>query len=104
MRGSEGTLYRDGERCCLGFLGLACGLTDSQMVGSGTPEDVLPSKWPDALVEKSNDYGCSDTSLCNQIVSTNDDIDLEPAERERLLTELFSHAGIEVEFRDGVGP
>ncbi len=103
---SDGQLYADGERCCLGFLGLACGLSDEDMDGIGTPQNVKPPAWPKTLVasvlDEEGEY--TDSYLCGQIISTNDDEELEDPEREARLRSLFASGGIEVEFQDGVGP
>ncbi len=100
LRGAPSYLHADSCRCCLGFLGLACGLTDEQMDGRGEPEEVT-GPWPEAIVH-SSERDC--TVLCQEIIWTNDDDEGDDAEREIELTELFHKAGIDVEFRDGAGP
>jgi len=110
LRGrTDSALHIQGQRCCLGFLGLACGYTDEEMDMSATPDDVcfLGNRWPKALVSLMEDEESAafcDSHLCSQIMGENDGGGVTEAEREARLTALFAKGGIEVEFRDGAGP
>ena len=73
------------KRCCLGFLGNACGVPDEEMYGHGMPFD---SRWPGF-----------DQSIYEIIARVNDS-DLSPSEKERQLTNLFASIDITVHFVD----
>jgi hypothetical protein len=109
-----------GEMCCLGFLGLACGIHPQELYGEGEPSEVRTEAWPRWLARTEyehdecgnedctgeDDAGCQatlvvrETDLCVQAIKINDDPDLGDAERERQLTALFATAGVAVEFVD----
>jgi len=111
-RGREegGALLSSYGYCCLGFLGLACGLEDNDLKGNSLPEETMHSKlaedenpWPASLVIWRDDRPhdrreWKDTHFTNAVVTVNDDCSISDAEREEKLTELFASQGIEVEF------
>lgn len=109
LRGETGSLLIDGKRCCLGFLGQACGLGDNELSLAGTPEETRRFKaWPEPLLDITEDEdGASvrDSIACQDIVHINDDDDedMSDEQRESELTALFASMGIDVEFRDGDG-
>jgi hypothetical protein len=82
---------KDGKMCCLGFYGLACGLTEEDILMKGTPEEVEvfwgPGSW---LVS-----GIMDA---NELMSINDGRHRSAKERELKIAALFSKHGVEVEF------
>lgn len=105
LRGESGSLLRDGQRCCLGFLGQAVGYSDRELRYAASPEDtVVKSKWPDPLRVVDDEYRRSANSeACNCIIDDNDDPNIDDATREARLTEQFAAIGIDVEFRDRRG-
>lgn len=40
---------RDNKMCCLGFLGLGCGITETSMNEVGFPSTIRSHHWPDKL-------------------------------------------------------
>lgn len=89
----------DNHRCCLGFLGNACGISDQDMRGKSTPLSLYNTsesegkKFPEPMLEKNG--GVVDT-----LMDINDTYGMSAEERERRLRETFSVIGIEVEFVD----
>ena len=79
-------LTADGRRCCLGFLGRACGIPDSEMRGVGTPARVgyageislygsaaetYATKWLDGVLSTCNGY-LEDAEWTRTAVALND--------------------------------
>lgn len=93
-------VLRNGKMCCLGFLGLACGIDEELMVGIGSPDDLesWPARelWPIKIrpvVE-----GNSDLTNNLMFVNDNDEPGYTDKQRESKLKELFATADIEVVF------
>lgn len=113
-------LDHSGSRCCLGFLGRACGIADDQMIGIGTPQFVPISavkKWPEGVVTPALENNTDWTKAAIAINDAPVDVpcigekylaevgalnypDVAPGDhyRERLLTAHFLKIGIELEF------
>jgi len=90
---------RDGLRCCLGFLGNACGVSDSQMEGAGGPGLVEDKDvWPKSLIDRAGTHGHSHD--CDKIMVLNDREELSDYEREKKLTDAFTVIGIKINFVD----
>lgn len=90
-RNSSFLLTREGQRCCIGFVGKQCGVPDKDMVGVGGVRGV-PGRhsWPtwfDAGVRLST---MSDLYRAYEI---NDDMDITDEIREARLQELFQKHG-----------
>jgi hypothetical protein len=103
---------QEGKMCCLGFLGLTCGYSATELLGHVTPADTglidddtgecdVP-KWPAELLENKTDAHRypQNSLLCSEIMAVNDGeaSSCEP-KREGELTELFGRMGWKVEFR-----
>lgn len=113
LRGEEdaGLLLReaDGRRCCLGFLGVSCGIDDDAMASIGCPREVASTEWPAWLVtseETEDEYGDAelrrhDSATADRLMAINDDGDLSEPEREKRLAAIFAKHDVEVEFVDG---
>lgn len=93
-----------GKMCCLGFYGRQiCGLNLKDLRGQGTPEDV--KKWPsdDPLVIKpTSQQGYPytlDSTICHEMVKTNDNKKITEKQREARLTKLFKKIGVNVTFK-----
>lgn len=98
-------LLPGGSRCCLGFLGQACGvelealyevpLPVTRQVSGGRGSDEWPpwlfDRMPDLLTREWRD----------KLAGINDATHLIDAEREQLLTEIFAAHGVTVRFVDG---
>lgn len=91
----------DGKMCCLGFLSLACGLTEDEIRGCDTPVDTRKyDKFPAELLRQT-EYGWVDTLFSDRLMEINDREGYPEEEREAELTQLFKSIGIELEFTDG---
>ena len=103
--------------CCLGFFGLACGLTAERITDVDAPTDIPVERigfglapigsarreWmrnvpeAEALFDGERKYNSS--VICNKLMSTNDlNVSLSEAEREQKITALFAEMGVEVVF------
>lgn len=92
----------DYKKCCLGFLGEACGLNPGQMVGVKAPSSdalfEMRPKFPTLLFDD-DDARC-ESIVGQELMETNDSRNLSDSERESKLTDLFKKIGIEVIFED----
>lgn len=91
-RGGKGAknpllLTEDGYRCCLGFWGRACGVSDRRMLGKGMPRMVLG--WKGRPI---------DDDVLQEIAGDNDSTLITDAERERRLRAEFKNHGITIRF------
>src|SRR5271157_2327717 len=93
-------LYDSGthKMCCLGFLGVACGLTPDEMDHIGSPISVEyrqdlrgKAQWPPGLIEQGDN-----SALCNRLIKVNDYG--EEADREQQIKALFKMLDVDVEF------
>jgi len=91
----------DGKMCCLGFYGLALGVSRDAMLDRSTPAQAMRKggdqfpPWTEAV------QGLDEVNVCARLMSENDTVELSAAERERRITELFALRGVEVVFVDG---
>jgi len=90
-------LNNEGQKCCLGFLATACGIEDEKIFNTSKCdfldfEDV--EKFPRTICDKLG----YDTALTMSLYEINDSYYFDNIQREKLLTEQFVEAGIEVEF------
>lgn len=125
-RGGEASrlLCDGGERCCLGFYGQACGLSDEDLldrsdftevfadleyhgfygpISDGKPgiHTDVPSAlhWLTAeMVDESDSMRFVNTHLQNQLIRINDPVIMPAQERECLIIEKFAAQGITVKF------
>jgi hypothetical protein len=79
--------------CCLGFLGLACGVRASRMRGLMTPGQVPSQKWPKSIVTKNDN-----TYIAKKLMVTNDSDNLSPSVREARIIKYGRKAGIAFRF------
>ena len=83
------------QKCCLGFLGNACGLEDSDMNGRASPGCLNAGKmwafFPFLIASQS-----TDTSLANELMRVNDSCRLSDVAREVEISRLMYKAGINV--------
>lgn len=101
LRGDNGDASQlrvtGGKMCCLGFLGLACGLKKAQILDADSPETVdrsLWDKWSKGMITRG-----INSALCQEMMDTNDTMDLEEEFRETKLKKLFKRIGYKVEFK-----
>lgn len=99
-----------GHMCCLGFLGRACGLADTDLADRVLPDDSRKdlhfdgreSPWPEALFRRDAPLpegkgGCRTWE--NLLAIINDDEDADDDDREMWIAEGFRTVlGYEVEF------
>jgi hypothetical protein len=86
--------------CCLGFLGLACGLSDEDMEGLPLPSGVKAT-WPKELFDHSGHTvsGIGDALWESVFAALNDHEDVDHATRESWISEGFRIVlGVECEF------
>jgi hypothetical protein len=87
----ETTPTKARKMCCLGFLGVACGVPRGQMLGISYPSwaGAPPECWPEGICTEEID-----------IAKINDTYPTDDATREGLLTSKFAELGVQVEFVD----
>lgn len=93
-RGTDSRLVRlfDKKMCCLGFLGIACGVPIEKMIDVSDPTGADDQAWPPWLTSK----------LIYRLVSVNDSRDIDEAQREAEIGRLFgAHGDVSVRFIDG---
>lgn len=79
---------RSGKMCCLGFLGVQCGIAPKELEGVPLPSDIrFRGTWPPMLFQ-----------LQDEIVFVNDSLAISEAEREQALRINFKQLGYRVKF------
>ena len=99
--GSKLVRAEDGLKCCLGFLGEACGVPLTSMIDIGTPEmmeEKSKKLFPSDYFSKTHLAYRSD--LGHSILQTNDDQHMSEEQRESTLIELFKQLDINLRFED----
>lgn len=89
---------QNGTMCCLGFLGLACGIPAEALEDQARPRELTPEqrkKWPAGLL--CEDLS-EDSATAVRLMLSNDAHSLTGAKREKKLTALFETIDIQVEF------
>ena len=84
----------DGKMCCIGFACLAAGCTPEQISNQQIVQSTLTNLYDTPLDFRTN---TGDVSL-ESLYVVNDDLDLEPSEREERLKRLGLKRGIEFTF------
>lgn len=85
----------DNKMCCLGFLGIACGLTRDEILGKSEPSEITSSKWIKGLILDSSEG----TETCHQLMMANDSLSyLFETKREARIISLFAELDVQVEF------
>jgi len=108
LRGDKDNSYllrsSDGLRCCLGILGRALSIPDSDMEDEGEPwrgsGDTEPV-WPDWLATPVNWVTLTDEQ---RVIRINDDPAISDEWREKELTTIFARHDVELAFVDGPAP
>ena len=106
--GDETHLANRHGLCCLGFLGLACGLSEKQMEEIGTPaafineNPFIPYVWPEKLTRTLCAFPplAENSEICTQIININDSTEISESARENSLIKEFASIGIKVNFVD----
>lgn len=86
----------DGKMCCLGFLGLACGVPKTYLLNKTSPTSIsliFRDKWPTKILEDNKD-----SLITHELIIVNDRL-LDDG-REEQLAAKFAEADIEVVFED----
>lgn len=99
--GESQLLNEDGFMCCLGFLGLACGLTPDEMREISTPPEVGRMKlFPQELIQEhclhADEVETSD--YCDVLMNINDNNLTTDQQKMERLKEKFAETGIEIKF------
>ena len=92
------------DRCCLGFLGQACGISDEDLQGVAYPSSIRSELWPEKLFERSgwNIVPGSCELYETFFAMLNDERETDEGTRESWIRAGFSILmGIDVEFVDG---
>lgn len=87
-------LRSDGKKCCMGFYGLALGLTEVQLLSQRSPRGVAqwPKDWTKGrLADLMRVFELNDAELGEPGIGSEE-------ERERRIRSLFGKHGVEVEF------
>lgn len=94
-------LDSQGNMCCLGFLGEACGIPREQLLAVGTPELVHSSyrnRWPAGILRSAgHDSGATKMIIINNDSNSNL---MSDAAREARLIAQFAALEIEINFVD----
>lgn len=110
-----------GRKCCLGFYLEACGFSQTQITGSGSPHDVFSflgprtaarRNWKPRWLLRKDNKGVvfDDSSDCSTLMNVNDNVHIEDptsleilseADREKQIKKIFAKHGVTVTF---VGP
>lgn len=87
---------RDNKMCCLGFLAIACGYTEMEIMNVGKPADLALKfhKRPPELVTPAGET----TPICRFIMNENDSMGKEDDEREEYLKKMFKEINVEINF------
>jgi hypothetical protein len=85
----------DGKMCCLGFYGLACGLSADQICGAGSPRTALGglAMWPAWMRMAAAASHLSDDAA--DLMEINDDVG-----DESRIAAIFAKHGVTVRFVD----
>jgi hypothetical protein len=83
-------LREDGTRCCIGFVGQQCGLSDERLSGESSVFGVPNDRWPKWMI------GYTSSVVAAYVV--NDDKKISDEKREFALKKIFSENGDEIEF------
>ena len=92
---------KDGNQCCLGFVGRACGYTPAELETLGYPEDVVinagKNLFPVGIVVSEMEWSYN-SDLAADLIRINDDEGIDDTERIERLTVLGREAGINFTF------
>ena len=86
-----------GTKCCLGFLGEACGLSEQELRNHGTLQAVVEFR---KITPNRYLYEMTNRDPHSQAIRINDTRQLSEEERETELILIFAGAGIQLSFVD----
>lgn len=100
-----GMLLNDaGKMCCLGFLGLACGLPENVIRDVAMPANVFGKsakrnndKWAKMINRGGGD---DSTRLAKSLAVINDNTNTSDKQKERKITQKFKTIGVDVKFKN----
>jgi len=104
--GSEGSMLLrsiDDKMCCLGFYGIACGLTPERIRDAETPSDVPVQSFKKSIdsIWGNGDWlfkNYTSSADCEALMGANDDEHSSDQAREDRIKEVFAKHDVEVEF------
>lgn len=91
----------DEKMCCLGFYGLACGLSQEELSGIKNPgAPGIIEKFPDWLIQLKPARRWFDqvSEACGSLIIINDKEGIFEKDREKQIQVIFAKNGVEVEF------
>jgi hypothetical protein len=98
---NDGRLLFRGKMCCLGFLGLQCGLSENQIRGKHMPYSVFVSvKRNKSVWAKMINTIIDSTVLANDLATINDNPNTSDTQKEFKITQKFKEIGVEVKFKN----
>lgn len=103
LRGQKDSalLKQDGRMCCLGFLALACGAREADIIEEAMPSDAVGVAWPtELLVDAEGRVSVRDSRTCKNIADLNDDATIDDETRVEALTPLFERLGYRLEVKN----
>lgn len=91
-------MNRSGNKCCLGFYALECGLNEENIKGAPGPADVAieGAKWSSFLLS----FRRNTSPVCMRLMQINDDEFITDEKREKELKKVFENCGVAVRFVD----
>lgn len=98
-----GMLLNDaGKMCCLGFLGLACGLPENVIRDVAMPANVFgkSAKRNNDKWAKMINRGDDSTRLAKSLAVINDNTNTSDKQKERKITQKFKTIGVDVKFKN----
>jgi hypothetical protein len=95
-------LMDNGMRCCIGFVGKQCGISDDDLLGVAevTAMHYDKKKFPTWMREPYSLKGKAGLTVIGQAYHTNDDENINDEQREARLKEIFAEAGDEIIFEN----
>lgn len=85
-----------GQRCCLGFIAVACGVPLAQCKDRGNPSDL---DYRPAIAPLASEVG-RNSDLSEKAILINDNADISDKKREQRLLKLFADSPYELKFVD----
>jgi hypothetical protein len=94
-----------GKMCCLGFLGLACGLKEDQIKAKAMPHEVKEAptknktKWK-SMIAKDDCGTFGNSSLASKLANINDAQGTTDKQKEQAIKRQFKKIDIDVTFEN----
>jgi len=102
--GRGSLLNIEGQKCCLGFLGRACGIPEDELLNLEMPHEVSadPKKnkkvWDYMFIVHGPDR--DQTDVAGTLANVNDASSITDKQREHKIKRLFKSLGVEITFKN----